>query len=114
MPKVLCAVKDIFFTAKILDAAKAAGVEVITADFGRDAIMKAEDESPGLVIIDLNEKSMEPIETAGKLAGKFRVIGFLSHVQTELRGQAEAVGCEAMPRSEFSAKLKGLLEGIGK
>jgi len=34
------------------------------------------------------------------------VVGFLSHLQTELAGQAKAAGCnEVLPRSSFTQNL---------
>jgi hypothetical protein len=39
-----------------------------------------------------------------------RVVGFLSHVQTELAAQARAAGCdEVMPRSAFTQNLMTIL-----
>jgi len=38
------------------------------------------------------------------------VIGYLSHVQTELAEQAKAAGCrEVMPRSKFTMNLAAIL-----
>jgi hypothetical protein len=39
-----------------------------------------------------------------------RVVGFLSHVQTELAAQAQAAGCnEVLPRSSFTQNLAAIL-----
>jgi DNA-binding NarL/FixJ family response regulator len=64
------------------------------------------------VIVDLNARS-QPLQTIEKLrqARKdIRVVGFLSHVQTELAAQAQAAGCdEVLPRSSFTQNLAAIL-----
>jgi len=38
------------------------------------------------------------------------IVGFLSHVQTDLAEKARAAGCtEVLPRSQFTAKLADIL-----
>jgi DNA-binding NarL/FixJ family response regulator len=68
--------------------------------------------APKLVIVDLNARS-QPLLTIEKLRQvrkDIRVVGFLSHVQTELAAQAKAAGCdEVLPRSSFTQNLAAIL-----
>ena len=65
-----------------------------------------------LVIVDLNARSgaigaIERVKVAGN---GVRMVGFLSHVQTDLAAQARAAGCdEVMPRSSFTQNLAAIL-----
>jgi DNA-binding NarL/FixJ family response regulator len=74
--------------------------------------MKLMESAPKLVIVDLNARS-QPLLTIEKLRQvrkDIRVVGFLSHVQTELAAQAQAAGCdEVLPRSSFTQNLAAIL-----
>jgi PleD family two-component response regulator len=114
---VLAVVSDLFFSAKINEAAKRAGVtlEYVTAE--KDVLEKAR-SNPALIILDLNFDAVRPVELIGKLKGNadlkhIRLIGFLSHVQTELKMKAQEAGCDqVMPRSAFSMNLPQILSSI--
>jgi DNA-binding NarL/FixJ family response regulator len=111
MGRVVALMDDLFFQMKLAETAKQLGVEVKVAANG-DALMALLENQPKLVIVDLNARS-QPIQAIQKLrlAGKdIRVVGFLSHVQTELASQALAAGCdEVMPRSSFTQNLAAIL-----
>jgi DNA-binding NarL/FixJ family response regulator len=64
------------------------------------------------VIVDLNARSqpLQAIEKVRQSNKDVRVVGFLSHVQTQLAAQAHAVGCtEVLPRSSFTQNLAAIL-----
>jgi DNA-binding NarL/FixJ family response regulator len=102
---------DLFFQMKLAETAKHLGVEVKVAA-NAEALMNLMEKTPKLVIVDLNAGS-QPIQTIQRLRREqkdIRVIGFLSHVQTELAQQAQAAGCdEVMPRSIFTQNLATIL-----
>ncbi len=114
-PCILAAVQDMFFAAKITAAAKRAGVEVRYV-LDEKELLGAE-PPPQMIIVDLNNSSLNPVELIGKLkadptAREVRVIGFLSHVQQDLKREAELAGCDlVLPRSVFSQNLEDLLRG---
>src|SRR5260370_22579585 len=93
------------------ETAERLGGEVKVATTG-DALMPLLDSSPKLLIVELNSRN-EPIAAIERVrAAKngVRVVGFLSHVQTELAAQARAAGCdEVMPRSAFTQNLAAIL-----
>jgi DNA-binding NarL/FixJ family response regulator len=70
------------------------------------------DSAPKLLIVDLNSRS-QPIAVIERLRATkngVRVVGFLSHVQTDLAAQARAAGCDdVMPRSAFTQNLAAIL-----
>jgi DNA-binding NarL/FixJ family response regulator len=111
MGRVVALMDDLFFQMKLAETAKHLGVEVKVAATA-DALLPLLDSPPKLLIVDLNSRS-QPIAVIERLrAAKngVRVVGFLSHVQTDLAAQARAAGCdEVMPRSAFTQNLAAIL-----
>jgi PleD family two-component response regulator len=113
--KILAVVEDLLFTVKISDAAKRAGLDVEFVKSERDVIDKATHEKPLLVILDLNFSAVEPLKLISKLKSdgemkQISVIGYLSHVQGELKQQAQDAGANmVMARSAFSQNLPQIL-----
>ena len=90
--KVLAVVSDLFFSVKITDAAKRAGLTVELVTDPKDVLAKAKNR-PSVIIFDLNFEAAQPLELIAKLKSSAEykgvsLIGFLSHVQ----GEAQAGG----------------------
>jgi PleD family two-component response regulator len=113
--KILAVVEDLLFTVKISDAAKRAGLDVEFVKSERDVIEKATQEKPLLIILDLNFSAVEPLKLISKVKSngemkQISVIGYLSHVQGELKQQAQEAGANiVMARSAFSQNLQQIL-----
>jgi DNA-binding NarL/FixJ family response regulator len=111
MGRVVALMDDLFFQMKVAETAKQLGVELKVATNG-EAFLQLMESAPKLAIVDLNARC-QPISAIERLrAGqnRVRVVGFLSHVQTELGAQARAAGCdEVMPRSSFTQNLAAIL-----
>jgi CheY-like chemotaxis protein len=114
---IIAVVDDLFFASKIRGTAEALGV---TVNFARnvDAMLQAAHENqPTLIICDLHSQRIDPMELARllKAHAELRAIpllGFFSHVQTELQRQAEDAGFDqVIPRSAFSKNLGEILLG---
>ena len=114
--KILAVVEDLLFTVKISDAAKRAGLDVEFLKSERDVIEKATDEKPLLIILDLNFSAVQPLKLISKVKSngemkQISVIGYLSHVQGELKQQAQEAGANiVMARSAFSQNLQQILK----
>lgn len=114
--KILAVVDDLLFTVKINDAAKRVGLEVEFLKSERDVLDKAANEKPLLIILDLNNNSVEPLHLIEKLKAhgdlkKISLIGYLSHVQGELKQKAHEAGANiVMARSAFSQNLQQILK----
>jgi len=114
--KILAVVEDLMFTVKIADAAKRAGLDVEFVKSERDVIDKATQEKPLLIILDLNFNAVEPLKLISKMKSdgemkQISVIGYLSHVQGELKQQAQEAGANiVMARSAFSQNLQQILK----
>jgi len=111
---VLAVVSDLFFSAKITEAAKRAGVALEYVTNEKDLLEKARSH-PTLIIFDLNFDAVHPLRLISKLKGNtelkgISLLGYLSHVQAELNMKAQETGCDmVMPRSAFSMNLGQIL-----
>ena len=115
MQTVIAIVDDLFFASKIRGTAEQVGVRVQFVKSISTAIEKARDESPALIIADLNANCCDPVELARALKqddslSSVPLLGFFSHVQTELQQAANAAGYDrVMPRSAFTRDLTQIL-----
>jgi len=113
--KVLAVVEDLFFTVKINEAAKRSGLSVAFVKSERDALDQAA-ENPVLIILDLNFAGIEPVQLIQKLKAnpalqKISLLGYVSHVQGELKQAAQEAGCDmVLARSAFSQNLPQILK----
>ncbi len=115
-PKILLAVmSDLFFSVKINDAAKKLGMTAVFVK-ERAAALEQLKARPAVAILDLNCASADPLGLIAAIEGDpamagIGTIGFVSHVQTELRRQAEAGGCDTVvARSVFARDLQAILQ----
>lgn len=112
---VLAIVSDLIFASKIRESAQHAGVAV---DFATSAprIIELAAGQPSLVIVDLNFHNINPLSLIDQLRrqpdlGGTKILGFGSHVQTDLLEQARQAGCHVvLPRSAFSQNLVKILQ----
>ncbi|HVO99046.1 MAG TPA: hypothetical protein VMT15_13305 [Bryobacteraceae bacterium] len=107
---VLAVIEDLFFTVKINEAAKQAG---LSAQFVRseiDALDRAKLQ-PSVIVIDLNCASIDPLKLIAELKAspdtkRISLLGFISHVQGELKQEAQQAGCDmVLARSAFSRNM---------
>lgn len=113
---IVAFVDDLFFMAKIQETARKLNVKVNFVKTDKEVLepVAAGEEKPSLIIIDLNHHTVKPLTVISKLKSKFKketnIIGFLSHLQGELKVKAQEAGCDmVLPRSAFSQNLPQLL-----
>jgi CheY-like chemotaxis protein len=119
--RILAMVDDLFFVTKIQETARKLNVKVEFTKTDKEILERIEangQEKPSLIIIDLNSVSAKPLTTIPKLKAKLKkgtsILGFVSHVQGDLKVKAQEAGCDAvMPRSAFSQNLPQLLRRHG-
>ena len=105
---VIVVVDDMFFASKIRATAEALGVEVSFPRSKEALVEKA--RGAQLIIVDLHHQKIDPIELARQLSG-VKLVGFFSHIETELRQKALAAGFDqVIPRSAFARDLPEILE----
>ena len=113
---ILAAVEDMFFASKIRATAEALGVN-IKFHWRLDSLVAAAcEQSPDLILVDLHNEKLDAIELARQLKANessrtIPLLGFFSHVQTDLqRGALEAGFNQVIPRSVFSRDLAKILK----
>ncbi len=120
-PRIFAFVDDLFFLAKITETARKLNVKVEFVKTDKDILERVGqngDQKPSLIIVDLNNVSVKPLALVPKLKSQLKkhttVIGFLSHVQGDLKVKALEAGCDmVLPRSAFSSNLPQLLRRHG-
>src|SRR5689334_3817652 len=111
---VVAVLNDLMFQVKIQEIAKRTGLRVSFVNSRNEALGLAQ-EKPGLLIVDLNYAAAEPLELIRKLKAdeqtrEVPLIGYVSHVQTNLRQAAAELGCDVvLARSAFVQKLGEVL-----
>jgi CheY-like chemotaxis protein len=119
--RIFAFVDDLFFQAKIQETARKLNVKVEFVKDEKDLnerLKQNGEEKPSLIIFDLNNANAKPLTLIPKLKSKLKrgtsIIGFLSHVQGDLKQKAHEVGCDmVLPRSAFSQNLPQLLRRHG-
>jgi CheY-like chemotaxis protein len=120
-PKIFAFIDDLFFLAKIQETARKLNVKVEFVKTDKDILERVKnngDEKPSLIIFDLNNANAKPLTTIPKLKKELKkgtaIIGFLSHLQADLKMKAQEAGCDmVLPRSSFSQNLPSLLRRHG-
>jgi hypothetical protein len=120
--RIFCFIEDLFFQAKINETAKKLGIKVEFVKGDKESVARltdlAEADRPALLVFDLNNLNAKPMTLIPKLKTKFKkatsIIGFLNHLQGDLKAKAVEAGCDSvMPRSAFSQSLPNLLRRYG-
>jgi hypothetical protein len=114
-------IEELFFQAKIQETAKKLGVKVAFVKNDKEALAEMTDgdeNKPALIVFDLNNANAKPLTLIPKLKTKLKrsasIIGFLSHLQGDLKAKAVEAGCDVvMPRAAFSQNLPNLLRRYG-
>jgi hypothetical protein len=121
--RIFCFIEDLFFLAKIQETARKLGVKVEFIKGGdKEHVAKLTDvpeaDRPTLLVFDLNNLNAKPMSLIPKFKAKLKkatsIIGFLNHLQGDLKMKAIEAGCDTvMPRSAFSQSLPNLLRRYG-
>ena len=114
-PKIIVVLDDLFFSSKIKEAAKSLDLNLEFTKNTNGLIQKLKSEKPSLIIFDLNSKACNPLESIKEIKSlpglnNIPILGYLSHIQTDLKDEAVKAGCDlVLPRSKFSKDLKEIL-----
>ncbi len=115
-PYVVAAVTDLFFTTRLRAAANDVPTVLDFASDLEEVRTRLSRRTPRLVLVDLNARDFDAIEVVRSVRDgegeDVPVVGFFSHVDTELKQKAEDAGCnEVLPRRAFVQRIPELLTG---
>jgi CheY-like chemotaxis protein len=111
--RVLAVVNDLFFSVKLTEAAKRAGLGLEFAK-EHDQVLEKAKTRPSLLVLDLNFDAAQPLDLIRELKASpetknVRLLGYLSHIQADLKQQAQEAGCDmVLARSAFSQNMHQL------
>jgi len=113
MSKIIAAVTDLFFASKIAETAKHSNIEVAFAKNQLDLFDYLSKETE-LIIFDLSNKDLDlniiKQIRSNKSLSKVSIVGFIPHVNAELKDKALEIGFDKVyARSEFSKKLDEII-----
>jgi len=120
--RIFCFIDDLFFQAKIQETSRKLGIKVEFVKGDKDSVARLLDlpdtERPTLLVFDLNNLNAKPMALIPKFKAKLKkatsIVGFLNHLQGDLKMKAVEAGCDTvMPRSAFSQSLPNLLRRYG-
>ncbi len=115
--RVVAAVDDMFFAAKIRTTAELLGIAVTFARSTDALFASAQQEPPALIVVDLQTQRVDPFALAVRLKAaetlrSVPLVGFCAHVETELLRRAREVGFDrVLARSAFTENLPKILQG---
>ena len=104
-----------FFASKIRATAEAVGVEISFPRSVEKLVEKAREAKPALVVVDLHNTKVDPVSVGTELKSDdelktIPLLGFFSHVHTDLQRNAMAAGFDkVIPRSVFARDLGQIL-----
>ena len=104
-----------FFASKIRATAESVGVELTFLRSIEKLIEKARETKPALIVVDLHNTKLDSMALANDLKADdelktIPLLGFFSHVHTELQRNAVAAGFDkVIPRSVFARDLGQIL-----
>jgi CheY-like chemotaxis protein len=95
------------------------GFDVVTAANGREAVQRAQELSPDVVVMDLSMPVMDGFSATEELKNDARtrdipVVALSGHVMSQHTSRARAAGCDTiMPKpsalTDVAAKIRGML-----
>ncbi len=114
MAKVTAIVNDLIFMTKIRNTAEYFGLSV--AFVGSEGQIDHYLTGCELIIIDLENDFVDSLNLIERLkqnpkTTSIKTIGYMSHVNTPLRAQAIAAGCDGvLSRFEFNSNVREILQ----
>lgn len=113
---VIIAMDDLFFASKIRATAEAVGIATRLAKDKASIIEAAHEVGPALIIVDLHARKFDPLALGYELKHDeslrdIELVGFFSHVQTELYQEAQKAGFDhVLTRSAFTKRVAEILQ----
>ncbi len=104
-----------FFASKIRATAESVGVEVEFLRSIEKLVEKAREVKPALIVVDLHNTKLDSMALAADLKADadlkaIPLLGFFSHVHTDVQRDAVAAGFDkVVPRSVFARDLGQIL-----
>ncbi|MDW8020535.1 MAG: hypothetical protein RMI34_10720 [Chloroherpetonaceae bacterium] len=107
MPKIALFITDLLFQSQVRVAMQGSDAELMFVS-SPDALPA--DTTPTLAVFDLSSGNLESLRLFREKFPAVPTLAFLPHIHTDLKAQAEALGCtRVLSRFEFSKNIRSLL-----
>jgi len=115
---ILVAITDLFFYTKVRDALRQTEYQLEKARTQQDIVDKALSASPGAIIFNMNDltldafRALETLKADPRLKG-IPTLAFANHEEVDTWNRAKALGVtRVVSRNEFSARTRELVEQV--
>jgi DNA-binding NtrC family response regulator len=115
--KLLVIMSDLLFRSKIDEVARRLGLELRVAKSPEQLERQLAAGEPALVIIDLEETTLDPFAAIAKVRGAApgaEILGFAGHGNVEAIRRAREGGATVLARSGFTVQLPALLTRVAE
>ena len=115
---ILVAITDLLFYTKVKDALRQTDFQIEKARAQQDILDKAASVSPRLIILNMNDLTLDAFDALEQLKGDPRLnaiptLAFANHEEVDTWNRAKVLGVtKIVSRNEFSARTKGLVEEL--
>ena len=115
---ILVAITDLFFYTKVRDALRQPEYQLEKARTQQDIVDKALSASPGLIIFNMNDLTLDAFQALETLQADTRsksipTLAFANHEEVDTWNRAKALGVtKVVSRNEFSARTKELVDEL--
>ncbi len=112
MARVVAFIPDLLFGSNVMGSLQAAGHDVVLAADARALAAAVTDGE--VLIVDLTSEAAERIDAVARLRTPgLPVLGFYSHVESDVRAQAQRAGFDqVVPRSRMAREGAALIEPL--
>jgi PleD family two-component response regulator len=114
---ILLGIHDLILSTKVNSVARSLGIPTITTFTPHDLLSKAHAEESALVILDLNEEQIHPIQCINEIkkdshTQNITIVGFYSGSDSEVSKLAKESGCDfVLGNSQFFESIDTILTG---
>lgn len=111
---VIALVDDLFWKARLLETAKAAGATMVLVSDPAQLAAKSTEQKPDIIFVDLALRkdpfgAVRAFKDAAETSG-VPVVGYFEHMRTDLHKKGKEAGIETLiARSTFTEKLGSFL-----
>jgi len=115
---ILVAITDLFFYTKVRDALRQPEYQLEKARAQQDIVDRALSVSPGVILFNMNDLTLDAFQALEKLTADPRLKGiptlaFANHEEVDTWNRAKALGVtKIVSRNEFSARTRELVEEL--
>ena len=114
---ILVGIHDLVLSTRVNSVARSIGIPAINTFTPHDLLSKAHAEESFILVLDLNEDKLHPVESISTLkqddhTRKISIVGFCTATDSDVAKEAKKAGCDVViGESQFLESLEDILTG---